>query len=233
MESTGWYPGVVDTAWMGGMLDTQVFPLGSPENDWLLNFFEDTYSPMNPGLPDEPQWATSTGHYLHKDLVKNFLYTFYSQSSTTMARETLTTYEHRSWGMRRAFELTPWAAGYWTRNFTDMLSRTVGEEIWLLQATPRRWMADGEKIMVQDLQTEFGPITFSVESRIAAGMIHAEIILPTRSPVNKLRIRFRVPDNRKIKSVTVNGQKWSDFDPTGEWITIPGSLYKALLTAEY
>jgi len=233
MESTRWYAGVVDTGWMGGLLDTRVFPLGSPENDWVLNFFEDSYSPMNPSLPDEPQWATSTTHYLHKDLVKNFLYTFYSQSTVTMARQTLTTYEHRSWGRRRAFELTPWAAGYWTRNFTDMLCRTVNDELWLLQATPRRWLADGEETEVRNLQTEFGAISYTVHSNLSSGRVQAEISLPERNPARKVRLRFRIPEKRKMTSVTVNGDKWNDFDPAGEWVTIPGTLKEASVTAEY
>jgi hypothetical protein len=233
MESTQWYAGVVDTGWMGGLLDTQVFPLGSPENAWVLNFFEDSYSPLNPGLPDEPQWATSTTHYLEKDLIENFLYTFYSQSTVTMARQTLTTYEHRSWGKRRAFELSPWAAGYWTRNFTNMLCRTVNDELWLLQATPRRWLQDGEKIEVHGLQTEFGPITFEVESQIAVGEIRAKILLPTRHPANQLKLRLRTPDSRRIKSVTLNGRSWSNFGSLDDWVTLPGNLSEAFLTVRY
>jgi hypothetical protein len=232
-ESTLWYAAVVDGPWMGGMLDTYVFPLGSPENDWLVNYFEDSYSPMNPSLPDEPQWATSAQYYLYHDQVKNFLYTLYSQSTVTMARQTLTTFEHHSWGKERVFELTPWAAGYWGRNFTDMLARAVGDDLWLMQATPRRWMKDGEKIEVKNLQTEFGPVSYSVTSHLAAGNIEAKVSEPTRQPAGKVKVRFRVPDNHKMQSVTVNGNKWNDFDPAGEWVTLPGSLQEATIVAQY
>jgi hypothetical protein len=233
MESSTWYDAVVDGPWTGGLLDTYVFPLGSPENDWVVNFFEDSYSPQVPSLPDEPQWATSATYYLHRDLVKNFLYTFYSQSTTTMARQTLTTYEAHSWGKDRVFELTPWAAGYWTRNFTDMLARTVGDDLWLMQATPRRWLNDGEKIEVKDLQTEFGPLSYSVRSHLASGAIEAKISEPTRQPAVKVKVRFRVPANRKMQSVAVNGQRWTDFDAAGEWVTLPGSLKEATVLVRY
>ena len=233
IEPTLWYAAVVDGPWMGGLLDTYVFPLGSPENDWLVNFFEDTYSPMNPSLPDEPLWATSTTYYLDRDQVKNFLYTFYSQSTTTMARQTLTTYEHRSRGKTRVFELTPWAAGYWTRNFTDMLARTVNNDLWLMQATPRRWLNDGEKIEVKDLQTEFGPLSYSVHSHLASGTIEAQISAPARRPAGQLKVRFRVPEIHKMQAVTVNGQKWTDFDPAGEWVILPGSLKEAAIIVHY
>ena len=233
LESTRWYAAVVDGPWQGGMLDTHVFPLGAPENDWLISFFLDSYSPMNPGLPDEPQWACHATDLLHADRIKSFLYTLYSQSTTTMARRTLTTYEHRSWGKERVFELTPWAAGYWGRNFTDMLVRTVGDELWLMQATPRRWMAGGQKIEVRDLQTEFGPISYSVEPGLASGVIEAKVNEPSRKPASKVRVRFRVPDGRRIRAVTVNGRDWTDFDAAGEWVVLPGSLGETTIVVRY
>jgi hypothetical protein len=233
VEPTRWYAAVVDGPVQGGLFDTMLFPPGSPENAWTVNFFEDTYSPLNPSLPDEPQWACHTAEYLARDLVKNFLYVFYSQSTTTLARQTLTTYEHRSHGRDRVFELTPWAAGYWTRNFTNMLCRTVGNELWLLQATPRRWLNDGEKIEVRDLQTEFGPISFAVRSALASGSIQASISLPQRRPVDRLRVRFRVPQQRRMRSVTVNGQEWTDFDAEREWVVVPGSMKQAEIVVRY
>lgn len=233
MESTTWYAAVVDGPWQGGLLDTHVFPLGAPENEWLVNFFEDTYSPMNPSLPDEPQWACHATDYLHRDRVNHFLYVLYSQSTTTMARRTLTTYEHRSWGKDRVFELTGWAAGYWNRNFTDMLARTVGSELWLNQATPRRWLAGGQKIEVRGLQTEFGPLTFTVESHLASGNVEARITAPSRAPATKIRIRFRVPGHRPIRAVLVNGQPWQDFDAAGEWVTLPAAAPQATVVVRY
>jgi hypothetical protein len=233
IESTRWYAAVVDGPWEGGMLDTQLFPAGSIENGWLINFFEDSYSPMNPSLPDEPQWACHATEYLNRDLVSNFLYTLYSQSTTTLARQTLTTYEHRSWGSERVFDLTGWAAGYWTRNFTDMLCRTVGDELWLMQATPRRWMKDGGKIEVTNLQTEFGPISFSVESQMASKTLKCRVAAPNRHPVKRIKVRLRSPEHQRIASVTVNEQAWQDFDSDGEWVLLPGSLKEARVVVRY
>jgi len=233
LETTRWYAAVVDGPWQGGLFDTRVFPSGSAENWWLLNFFEDTYSPMNPGLPDEPQWACHATEYLERDAIENFLYTLYSQSTTTLARETLTTYEHRSWGESRVFELTGWAAGYWFRNFADMMARTVGKELWLMQATPRRWLRDGESVRVENLQTEFGPLSYSVASNVDSGTVAANIKIPSRRAPEKVKIRFRVPQGNRIQKVTVNSQRWNDFDSDEEWITIPGSLSTAEIRVEF
>ena len=227
------YTSVVDTAWAWGMLDTQVFPAGSPENRWLVNLMEDSYSPLVPGLPDEPFCTGPMAVYLHDDRVANYLYAFYSQSTNSLARETLTTYEHRSWGTKREFELTPWAAGYWTTNFTNLLCRTVGKELWLLQATPRRWLREGGAIEVQNLQTEFGGISFSVRSNLAVRTIDADVTPPARKPLEKLRLRLRAPEGYSLRSVAVNGKTWTDFDPVGEWIFLPVGERRIRVEARY
>ena len=102
-----------------------------------------------------------------------------------------------------------------------MLCRTVGSELWLLQATPRRWLENGQEISVEKLQTEFGPISFHVRSRLATGVIEAEVQSPAREPASRLRLRLRVPEGRTLRAVTVNGKPWTDFDAAGGWINLP------------
>ncbi|MBL9215002.1 MAG: hypothetical protein JNG83_05960 [Opitutaceae bacterium] len=215
------YSNVVDAAWAWGLFDTRLFGVGAPEARWLTALWEDAYTPMVPGLPDEPFCSGTMNEYLDQDRIANFLYTFYSQSTNTLDRETMTTFEHYSWGQKRAYELTPWAAGYWTKNFTNLLCRTVDDQLWLLQAAPRRWLRDGEQIEVSGLQTEFGPVSFTVRSRLAAGVIEARVEGPARRAPEKLRLRLRAPDGAKLRAVTVNGRPWSDFDPASEWIVLP------------
>jgi hypothetical protein len=227
------YAMVADGGWAAGIFDTHVFPAGSPEARWVLSAWEDAYSPLVPGLCDEPFTLGIFDEYLESDRIASFLYAFSSMSANTLDRETLTTYEHRSWGQKRAFELTPWAAGYWTATFAKMLGRTVGNELWLLQATPRRWLADGESIEVKGLQTEFGPLSFTVRSRLNSGRIEARVEVPARQAPAKVRLRLRVPEGRTLRSVTVNGREWREFDPATEWITLPAGVKKAKIEAKY
>jgi hypothetical protein len=227
------YANVVDAAWGWGILDTGVFGRGAPEARWLLDVWEDDYALLVPALSDEPFTTGPMAEYLAADQVENYLYAFYSQSANTLDRETLTTFEHRSWGQKRAFELTPWAAGYWTANFTNLLCRTFGDELWLLQATPRRWLENGKEISVEKLQTEFGPVSFRVRSKLASGTIEAEVQPPSREPAKKLRLRLRVPAGRVLRAVTVNGQAWKDFDPTGGWIALPAGKETLKIEADY
>ncbi len=227
------YVNVVDGPWAMGIMDTSIYPMNAPEAQWVLNLFEDNFSPLNPSLPDEPFSVAGLGQYLHRDQVPNYLYTFYSQSTNTMARQTLTTFEHRSWGQKRVFDLAPWAAGLWTLNFTNLLCHTTGQQLWLLPAAPRRWFSDGQSIEVKGLQTEFGPITFTTHSALAKGSIEARVKLAARRPPARLRIRFRAPEGKIMRSVTVNGQPWHEFDPKGEWINLPGSMKEATIVARY
>lgn len=233
MDARSKYANVADCAWAWGILDTQIYPAGSPESRWVVNLWEDSYSPLNPGLCDEPFTTGPMNLHLHEDRISNFLYAFYSQSANTLDRDTLTTFEHYSWGQKRAFELTGWAAGYWTANFTSMLCRTVGRELWLLQATPRRWLEDGESIAVERLQTEFGPISFSVRSHLASGRIEAEVRPPARQPPDKLKLRLRAPKGHRLHEVTVNGRPWTGFDPAAEWIILPAGAAPVRIEARY
>lgn len=227
------YPMVVDLGWAAGMLDTHVFPAGSPEVRWLTEAWQDSYTPLLPNLPDEPFTLGIFDELLDRDRVAEFLYTFYSMSTTTMDRETLTTYEHRSWGRKRAFELAPWAAGYWTTAFAKMHCRTKGNELWLLQATPRRWLDDGKKIVVRELQTEFGPVSLRVESRLATGTVVADVTPPMRTPPRRLRLRLRAPDGHALVSVTVNGRRTAGFNSGSEWIELPPDAGRIHVEAGY
>jgi hypothetical protein len=35
-----------------------------------------------------------------------------------------------------------------------------------------------------------------------------------------LHVRFRHPERLRMKSVTVNGRPWKDFDAEGEWVRV-------------
>jgi len=64
-------------------------------------------------------------------------------------------------------------------------------------------------------------------------MIRAEFSAPPGNPAGKVKVGFRVPGNHSMRSVTVNGHEWADFDPAGEWGTFPGSLREAVSAVQY
>ena len=74
---------------------------------------------------------------------------------------------------------------------------------------------------MQQAPTYFGPISYRIESQARAGKILATIEFgkPSRLP-QSLLIRFRHPEGKPIRSVTVDGQDWKDFDSAKEWVRI-------------
>ena len=73
-------------------------------------------------------------------------------------------------------------------------------------ATPRAWLKDGQSIKATNAPSQFGPVSFTVDSQIAKGGVSATVTVPERTP-GKLLLRFRLPDNRKVTSATADGKE--------------------------
>lgn len=65
-----------------------------------------------------------------------------------------------------------------------------------------------------------GTVSFTMESRAAMDEITVTIDPPSRVRPKAVLVRLRHPLKRPLKSVTVNGQVWSDFDARLEWFRI-------------
>ena len=90
----------------------------------------------------------------------------------------------------------------------------------LAQATPRKCLEDGNKIEVRKAPTYFGPVSLQMESQARSGKILATVELEGNNRPQSLLIRIRHPDEKPIRSVTVDGQDSKDFDSRKEWVVI-------------
>ena len=72
------------------------------------------------------------------------------------------------------------------------------ETLRLLFATPRRWLADGESIVVKQAPTAFGPVSLRVASHLARGEIVADVDLPARNRPTATFLRIRLPDGWRV-----------------------------------
>jgi hypothetical protein len=54
-----------------------------------------------------------------------------------------------------------------------------------------------------------------------AGELRADVDMPGVSKPKTLLVRFRHPEKKPMRGVTVNGREWKDFDASGEWVRIP------------
>jgi hypothetical protein len=101
----------------------------------------------------------------------------------------------------------------------DMLALEEGGSLWLASGTPRRWLAPGQKIEVQNLATYFGPLSYEIEG--APGQVNATLQLPSRNPYQAAWLVVRVPGARPIASVEIDGKPWTEFDAAKEWVGLP------------
>ena len=92
--------------------------------------------------------------------------------------------------------------------------------VWLGKATPRIWLEQGKKIAVSNAPTRFGNVGYEVRSEIDHGKVSAVLHLPVGYKATT-KLRCRVPEGKKIRSVTLNGARWTDFSPELELVTVP------------
>jgi hypothetical protein len=181
----------------------------------------------------------SYGHaygLLQTDFVRKYLLLLYSIMAHQYTRAMWTAPETRNIDPHRV------AAPYCTpaEMVVPMMTRwmLVFEDprtgiLWLAKGTPRSWLEDGKTVSVSNTPTASGRVAFSVASHLKDRTIAATIQFSSPGgPLTKLR--FRVPDGNRIKSATLNGKAWMQYDAAEETITVPAnSGSKVSVTASY
>ena len=104
--------------------------------------------------------------------------------------------------------------------FRSMLIMEDGPELWLARGTPRRWLEQGKKVSVKNAPTHFGTVAYEIVSDTDHGKIAATVEMPSRNPPKTVLLRLRHPQAAKIKSVTVDGKSWNDFDAAKEVVLL-------------
>jgi hypothetical protein len=105
-----------------------------------------------------------------------------------------------------------------------MFVNEQGEDLYLGQATPRYWLANGNKIGIERAASHFGPLSLRYESHAAEGRINVTLDPPVRNSPRAIYVRIRHPQAKPIKSVLLNGQACDKVDRDKEWIVLPGAL---------
>jgi len=95
-----------------------------------------------------------------------------------------------------------------------------GDTLWLAPGVPRRWLASPEGVTAKQVQTFFGPLSYSMHAGEKSGVVEATVQLPTRNPAKKAWLVVRVPQG-SIESVKVNGKSWTHIDTRIEAIELP------------
>ncbi len=213
-----WYPTDVDTGAMH-LVRLKALPAQGVLAEALLNDHEDNLYLHGWGMANEPVYNPQATVYLLRDEPKAVIRAFYSMMACAFSHSVLEPVEHRwTWGQ---YFGPPSTDGAWFELYRNMLIRELDDDsLLLMQAPPRKWLADGQRIAVERAPTYFGDMSMAVESRAAAGSLIVQIEMPKRHAPKRLVVRFRHPEARPMRSVTVNGQAWAGFDVQNEWVMI-------------
>jgi len=117
--------------------------------------------------------------------------------------------------------------------FRNLLVMEDGDKLWIDRGTPRAWLDQGKHIEVKNAPTKFGNIDFRVDSDIANGRVRASITLKARTQPKEIWLRLRHPKGMPMKSVTVNGKPWKDFDAAQEVVRLRPSASPSEVVVRY
>jgi hypothetical protein len=213
-----WYPADVDTGAVH-LLRLKALPADGALADCLLHDHEDNLYLGGWGMANEPVYNQQATAYLLRDDAKAAIRAFYSYMACAFSHSVYEPVEHR-WTHGQYFG-PPSTDGAWFELYRHMLIHELDADTLLLgQAAPRKWLQDGQRIEVQRAPTYYGRLSFTIESRAGSGQIQAAVTMPDRSRPKVLLVRLRHPQGSPIRSATVNGRKWSDFDARKEWVRI-------------
>jgi hypothetical protein len=170
-------------------------------------------------MANEPVYNQQATAYLLRDDPKAAIRAFYSMMACAFSHSAFEPVEHRwSWGQ---YFGPPSTDGAWFELYRNMLIRERDDgSLLLLQATPRKWLADGKHIEIERAPTFYGPLSLTVRSANRAETIAADLDAPQAHPPAALLLRLRHPDAKPIQSVTINGRPWTDIDVRREWVVI-------------
>ncbi len=215
-----WYPTDVDCGPLHLSRLAAIDPRG-----WLttamLNDHEDNLFLNQWGAANEPVYNQQATAYLYRDQPEAVIRAFYSMTACAFSHGQLTPLEHRwAWGQ---YYMPPSTDGAWFELYRNMLLNELSgnNTLFVGQAVPRAWLADGKTITIENAQTYFGPINLKITSAATVGRITATIGFTSDRRPDTLLVRLRHPDRKPLTSVTVDGLKWKDFDAAKETIRIP------------
>ncbi|MBS0388308.1 MAG: hypothetical protein JSR15_07485 [Proteobacteria bacterium] len=106
--------------------------------------------------------------------------------------------------------------------------------LWLGRGMPRQWFVDGQLISVASAPTRWGRVSFAVQTALRAGRIDARVGFPARGFAAQTKLRLRAPAGQRMRSVTLQGRRWKQFDAAEEVIIVPpGTGGELTIVAHY
>jgi hypothetical protein len=155
-----------------------------------------------------PVYGNNAARFLADlDRPNRLVLSLYGQLAAGMAPNTFVAGEGTSVAsldglFHRATYLPPNAAANATflETLRLLLAHETANRLDLAFATPRAWLAPGQRITVNRFPTRFGPLSYSIAA--TARSVHVEVQVPSRDPPQRLRLRLRLPPGDQIGAVS-------------------------------
>jgi len=224
------------------LLMTGLIPPEAPDARWIMKDYEDNlyisdrYGYSIPvfdefwfsrgGFSMQANLLDSPIPYLYRDEIKHFLRTYFNAFASAFYPEIRVFNEHSlpelGYPSGDIFKTSDEAQStYWLRL---MFVHERGDYLYLGQAIPRYWLADGESVGIECAASHFGPLSLQFTSRADRGEIKGVVTPPQRNRPKNIYLRFRHPQSKPIRSVTFYNEKYDRFDTKKEWVILPGSV---------
>jgi hypothetical protein len=220
----------------------------SEETEWMNDYLEDVQF-LRTGMGDyaeennrkdvfcfggfgkvQPYYGRSGEIYAMRDEVKPYIRSYFNTIPTLTNPEILSIWEH--FNLCGAWNKTH-ETGWFLCQTRIMLVNERGDDLWLAPFVTDQWLKDGQKIAVRNAPTNFGNVSYKIDSKVAQGTIEAAIELPEQFSAKHIVLRLRHPEGKPIKSVTVQGKEYKDFDPKKDTITLPSTGRNISVRANY
>ncbi len=231
---------------------TRLLDPNSREAQWILEDFEDNryisdkYGYSIPvfdqfwfsrgGFSMQPNLLHGPLPYLYRDDIKNFVRAYFNPFAAGFDPTLRMLCEHPlpelGYFVGDLFKSSDESqSAYWLRL---MFATELDGTLYLGRGIPRYWLKDGESIGIRSASTYFGKLSYEIRSNAKEGKIRMSLDAPARNVPREIVVRFRHPEEKPIRTVSVNGEPWQKFDAAKGDIHLPGDLKSpAAITAEY
>ncbi len=249
-RSYGWLRETLEGAIM--LLVTRLLDPTSREAEWILKDYEDNlyisdrYGYSIPvfdrfwfsrgGFSMQPNLLHGPLPYLYRDEIPNFARAYFNPFGAAFDPTLRMLCEHPlpelGYFLGDLFKSSDEAqSAYWLRL---MFVAEIDGALHLGRGIPRYWLKDGETLGIRNASTYFGKMSYELRSDTSKGKISMSLDPPTRNAPREITVRFRHPDAKPIRRVTVNGREWRDFDAAKGDIRLPGNTATPTeIVAEY
>jgi len=97
----------------------------------------------------------------------------------------------------------------------------------------RWWLEQGMQTGIEKAKTHFGELSYKINSDVARNKISVNIDIPDPNNLSKISLHIPHPSKKMIKSVSINGKTWTDYNRKKEDIYFYGYRGKCDLLIKY